>query len=104
MAFAFLSSAGCSAKESTTTSAIEAVATTAVPTAVTIRVGWDQHCDVAWTLSYDGSLWKSPTGRMLEEERTGSVESVIGDTLRYRDDDGTLFKFVIDDPSVTACS
>ena len=104
IAFALLLSAGCSVSEGAATSATEFAATTVADAVVTIRVNWDRHCDVSWTLSYDGRLWKSPTSRMLEEERTGSVESVIGGILTYRDDDGTAMTFVIDDPRETVCS
>lgn len=104
MALALSLPAGCSSDEGTPIAATGFAATTVADAVVMIRVEWDQHCDVSWRLSYDGQLWKSPTSRMLEEERTGSVENIVGGTLTYRDDDGTVMTFVIDDPNETACS
>ena len=99
LAVSLLCAVGCSSDEAATTSPppagpSTAGATTTTNNNVTVRFEHDGNCNTLWLLDFQGRTWQSTVVYPASEmDRTGTVESVTGDTLVYRDDDGTVMTF-----------
>lgn len=100
----------CSSDSADTLSPVATTTTKPHVAVVTIRLDWDNRCNVSWRLEFSGTQWKAADapaswGDRLEGlKRTGTVESSSETGLTYRDDDGTLVQFALDDSSGTVCS